>query len=55
MELFRDVQIVADGWSKPNYGQPGNRLYVNVGIGFSDIPIRINATPEVTFFRLRRG
>ena len=55
MSLFRDVPAVADGWTREDYGQSGNRLYVNVGIGFSDLPVRINATPEVTFFRLSRG
>jgi uncharacterized protein len=43
----------ADGWLD-DYGQPGNRLYVNRGLGFSLVPIRIGCPPEVTFFTLRR-
>lgn len=46
-------QVHADGWIT-DYGAPGNRLYVNRGIGFSLIPLRINAVPEVTVFTLRR-
>lgn len=43
----------ADGWID-GYGEPGNRLYVNRGLGFSLIPVRIGCRPEVTFFTLRR-
>lgn len=42
----------ADGWIEDAYGQPGNRLYVNRGVGFSTVPVRINCRPEVTLFRL---
>ncbi|MDQ3388105.1 MAG: hypothetical protein M3483_01245 [Gemmatimonadota bacterium] len=55
MALVKDVPVVADGWSRDDFGQPGNHLYVNVGVGFSDVPIRINARPELTFFALRRA
>lgn len=40
------------GWIE-DYGQPGNRLYINRGIGFSRLPIRFNAPPEITIFTLR--
>jgi predicted MPP superfamily phosphohydrolase len=50
---FTPHVVEADGWARRNRGEPGNRLYVNVGIGFSDVPVRINAPPEVTLFRLR--
>lgn len=40
------------GWIE-NYGARGNRLYVNRGIGFSRLPIRFNAPPEITMFTLR--
>ena len=40
------------GWIH-DYGQPGNRLYINRGIGFSRLPIRFNAPPEITLFTLR--
>ena len=42
------------GWIE-DYGQPGNRLYINRGIGFSRLPIRFNAPPEITIFTLRAG
>ncbi len=42
------------GWIH-DYGQPGNRLYINRGIGFSRFPIRINCPPEITLFTLRRA
>jgi predicted MPP superfamily phosphohydrolase len=39
------------GWIE-DFGKPGNHLYVNRGIGFSRVPIRINAPPELTLFTL---
>lgn len=44
-----------DGWSDPDYGESGNRLYVNQGIGFSLLPVRLFCPPEVTLIRLRAG
>lgn len=46
--------VPAAGWVE-GYGQPGNRLYINRGIGFSRVPVRINAPPELTLFTLRQG
>lgn len=54
MGLVSEEEIYADGWID-GYGQPGNRLYVNRGIGFSVIPARINCLPELTIFTLRRS
>ena len=54
LSLRADHRIAADGWAR-DYGQPGNRLYVNRGIGFSTIPVRINCRPEMTIFVLRKG
>jgi len=54
MSLATDEKIHADGWIE-NFGQPGNRLYVNRGIGFSSFPVRINCRPELTIFTLRGG
>jgi uncharacterized protein len=51
--VFKSWPGYADGWLD-GYGQPGNRLYVNRGLGFSIIPMRIGCPPEVTFFTLRR-
>jgi predicted MPP superfamily phosphohydrolase len=42
------------GWLK-HYGEPGNKLYVNRGIGFSALPIRVHAMPELTVFTLTRA
>lgn len=45
--------VHVDGWITEDYGHGSNRLYVNRGIGFSLLPLRINAVPEVTRFTLR--
>lgn len=45
-------EVHADGWVDSDYGAPGNRLYVNRGIGFSLIPIRIRARAELTYITL---
>ena len=48
-------------WGRPrvgapeDYGAEGNRMFVTCGIGFSVIPARINAPPQVAFFELRPG
>lgn len=46
-------RVHKDGWI-PDYGKPGNHLYVNRGIGFSVLPLRFNCPPELTLFHLRR-
>ena len=51
MTLAKDEPVHVDGWIQ-DYGAAGNRLYVNRGIGFSTIPIRINCPPEITIFTL---
>ena len=52
LSLIKGEKVYGDAWIK-NYGEAGNNLYVNRGIGFSDVPIRINCAPEVTLFTLR--
>ncbi|MEM8809560.1 MAG: metallophosphoesterase [Cyanobacteria bacterium P01_G01_bin.38] len=52
LTLVKQEEVYGDGWID-DYGQPGNRIYVNRGIGFSDIPIRLNCRPEVTLFTLQ--
>jgi predicted MPP superfamily phosphohydrolase len=52
--VIRQKELHMDGWGR-DFGQPGNRLYVNRGIGFSAWPIRINCFPELTVFTLRRA
>lgn len=52
LTFARSDTIHADGWIN-DYGQPGNELYVNRGIGMSELPIRFNCLPELTFFTLQ--
>ncbi|MEO8043522.1 MAG: metallophosphoesterase [Spartobacteria bacterium] len=53
MALISEEKVHADGWIH-GFGQTGNRLYINRGIGFSSFPVRINCRPELTLFTLRR-
>ena len=53
LSFAKEDRVFADEWVAEEYGKPGNKLYVNRGIGFSDVPIRINCAPEVTFFTLK--
>ncbi len=55
LRIVRSGEIAADGWIPPSFGADGNRLYVNRGIGFSTLPVRINCRPELTTITLRRG
>ncbi|MBD2093465.1 metallophosphoesterase [Microcoleus sp. FACHB-1515] len=50
-QIKGDVVRVS-GWI-PGYGNAGNRLYINRGIGFSYLPIRFNCSPELTIFTLQ--
>jgi hypothetical protein len=49
---FSDTGSGLEGWQ---IGASGNRLYINLGIGFSIVPARLNAVPEVTVFTLKRA
>lgn len=53
MTFAAEDDVHVDGWLSSDYGAPGNRLYVNRGIGFSVIPVRIRARPELTYITLR--
>ena len=44
-------EVHADGWTD-DFGEAGNRLYINRGIGFSVVPFRLNAPPELTLVTL---
>lgn len=44
--------FIVGGWGPRDHGDDGNRLYVNRGIGFSWMPIRIGARPELTIIEL---
>ena len=51
LKFTQKDKVYADGWAK-GYGEPGNQLYVNRGIGMSIAPIRLFCPPELTFFTL---
>ncbi|MCZ2837641.1 metallophosphoesterase [Modestobacter sp. VKM Ac-2985] len=51
--LTEEEAVVADGWAEAGHGAEGNALFVTCGLGFSVVPVRINAPPEVVFFELR--
>lgn len=55
MSLMQKEAVTADGWIRKDYGAAGNRLYVNRGIGFSFLPVRINCPPELTWFTLKKA
>lgn len=55
LDIVRQGEVVTDGWAPESLGAAGNRLYVNRGIGFSTLPIRINCRPELTLVTLRRA
>lgn len=52
LDLTEEERMVADGFSPPSYGAAGNRLFVTCGIGFSAVPVRIGAPPQVLFVEL---
>ena len=52
LALVQGGEVTVDGWIQ-DFGSETNNLYVNRGIGMSIVPIRMNATPEVTLFTLK--
>lgn len=52
LALTEEEALVADGFAPRDYGARGNQLFVTCGIGFSMLPVRINAAPQVVFFEL---
>lgn len=52
LALTEEEKVVADGWAPPGYGAEGNELFVTCGIGFSLVPVRINAAPQLVVFEL---
>lgn len=47
MGLTEEEELVADGFAPEGYGAEGNDMFVTCGIGFSLIPVRINAPPQL--------
>ena len=55
LALTSEERIVADGWAPAGYGAEGNRMFVTCGLGFSTVPVRINAPPQLVLAELRAG
>ncbi|WP_420456746.1 metallophosphoesterase [Rubrivirga sp.] len=53
LDIVRRGEVAADGWAADSIGAPPNRIYINRGIGFSTVPVRINCRPELTEITLR--
>lgn len=53
LDIIREGEVAADGWAADSIGAPPNRIYINRGIGFSTVPVRINCRPELTEVTLR--
>ena len=51
LELREDERMV-DGFAPPSYGATEDRLFVTCGIGFSLVPMRVAAAPQLVFFEL---
>ncbi len=51
LTFVKQDEVHVDGWIS-GFGKSGNHLYVNRGIGFSMLPIRINCRPELTWITL---
>lgn len=50
--LTEEEKVVADGWAPEGHGAEGNGLFVTCGLGFSMLPVRFNAPPQVAVFEL---
>lgn len=46
--LPRDSGRFVSGW----YAKDGTKMYVNRGLGMSDVPLRFNCRPEITIFTI---
>ena len=55
LDIARSREVVADGWADASVGAEGNHLYVNRGVGFSIVPMRLRCRPELTVFTLRQA
>ena len=53
LALTAEEKIVAEGWAPDAFGAEGNRMFVSCGLGFSTLPMRINAPPELVLAELR--
>jgi uncharacterized protein len=53
--LTEEEELVAEELAPDDYGAAGNALYVTCGIGFSVLPVRINAPPQLLTIELMPG
>ncbi|MFI7584233.1 metallophosphoesterase [Kocuria sp. M1N1S27] len=51
--LTEEEELVADGFAPESYGAEGNDMFVTCGIGFSLLPVRINAPPQLLTIELQ--
>jgi uncharacterized protein len=51
--LTEEEKVVVDGFAPAGYGAEGNTHFVTCGVGFTLVPVRINAPPQLVFFTLR--
>ncbi len=51
LSIVKEGEAHSDGWIH-NFGQTGNKLYVNRGVGFSALSFRLNCPPELTWITL---
>ena len=54
LDVVREDEVRVAGWVRDEalVGGTGNQLYINRGLGFSVLPVRWGARPELTFLRL---
>lgn len=52
MGLTEEERVVAKGFAPDDHGEAGNQMFVTCGIGFSLVPVRIAAPPQIVFFEL---
>lgn len=52
LELRSDERIAVEDFAPDGYGAAGNRLFVTCGSGFSRVPMRISAPPQLVTFEL---
>lgn len=52
LQMVQPGNIQVAGWIE-DYAEAENKLYVNRGIGFSIVPLRIGTQPEITVFTLK--
>lgn len=55
LQLHPDERVVIDGFAPPDHGAEGNQLFVTCGVGFSLVPVRLFAPPQLVVLELVPG